>query len=92
MKTYTSDKIIEAIGLYEKMAEQCRSDAGFGGRRDDGGASRMIETLNIFETMWDGNDLIESRVPKFFLPTLIQVDRTHDPEYQQYLRLKEKFD
>lgn len=56
------------------------------------GASRLQEKLDIFETMWDGKPLPESRVPEFIKSVLIEVERRYDPEYEKYLELREKFE
>jgi hypothetical protein len=92
MKEFKVEYIVEAIGKIEKDAEKRKKDAGWGGRMDDGGASELLEKLEIFETMWDGKPLAESRVPKFIKSILIGVERLYDPEYQKYLELKAKFE
>jgi hypothetical protein len=92
MKEFKVEYIVEAIGKIEKDAEKRKNDAAWAGRMDDGGASLLQEKLEIFETMWDGKPLAESRVPKFIKSTLIGVERLYDPEYQKYLELKAKFE
>jgi hypothetical protein len=92
MKEFKVEHIVEAIGLMETAAQRKKDDAAWGGRMDDGGAGILFEKLQIFETMWDGTPLPESRVPKFIEPTLIQVERKYDPEYEKYLELKSKFE
>jgi len=92
MKEFKVEYIVEAIGKIEKDAEKRKDDARWGGRMDDGGASELLEKLEIFETMWDGKPLAESRVPKFIKSILIGVERLYDPEYQKYLELKAKFE
>jgi hypothetical protein len=92
MKVYKKSHIIEAIGVYKKNAEEAKNSAGWAGERHDGGASVMMDKIGIFETMWDGKDLMENHVPAFFLPTLEKVDRSYDEEYQEYLKLKMKYE
>ena len=92
MKEFRVKYIIAAISEIEKKAEKRKTDAGMSGRMDDGGASVLLEKLEIFETMWDGLSLPESRVPKFIKPTLVKIEQSHDPEYQHYLQLKAKFE
>lgn len=92
MKFFKVEHILEAISEVECHIANIKHDAGWAGRTDDGGASRLQEKLDIFETMWDGNPLPESRVPKFMESVLIEVERRYDPEYEKYLELRAKFE
>jgi hypothetical protein len=92
MKEFKVEHIVEAISKIEKDAVEMKNNAGWAGVMNDGGASVLLEKLEIFETMWDGKPLPESRVPKFIKPILITVQQTYNPEYQTYLELKEKFE
>jgi hypothetical protein len=92
MKEFKVEHIVEAISEVECIIAKQKNDAGWAGRMDDGGASLLQEKLEIFETMWDGKSLAESRVPKFIKSILIGVERLYDPEYQKYLELKAKFE
>jgi hypothetical protein len=92
MKEFSVEYIIEAISEIEVHAAERKNNAGWAGAMNDGGASVLLEKLEIFETMWDGKTLPESRVPKFIKPVLIKVEQSYDPEYQKYLKLKEKFE
>lgn len=92
VKEFKVEHIVEAISQVECDIVKIKNDAGWAGRMDDGGASRLQEKLNIFETMWDGQSLKESRVPDFIKSVLIVVERKYDPEYEKYLELKSKFE
>jgi hypothetical protein len=88
-----------------KVANSKREDAGYGGRHDDGGASSLEDSLSMFlngvKSATDAyldkyiviqykvlSDDTEYEVPsqweKYFLED--------DKEYQDYLRLKNKFE
>lgn len=92
MKEFKVEYIVEAITEIECISAKMKNDAGWAGRMDDGGASELLEKLEIFETMWDGKPLAESRVPKFIKPVLVKIEQSYDPEYQKYLELKQKFE
>lgn len=92
MKRFTAEQITDAIGMLETAAQRKKDGAGWGGRLVDGGASILFEKIAIFQTMWDGKPLPENRIPEFIKPTLIEVERRYDPEYQKYLELKSKFE
>lgn len=72
------DKI---IALVLNDASSKRNDAGYGGRMDDGGASRLEDQVKFFQyglacklpTEWEG------------------YKKLLDPEYVEYVRLKRKF-
>jgi hypothetical protein len=92
MKIFEVEHITEAISEVEAHATEMKLSAAYAGAMNDGGASALLEKLKIFETMWDGNPLLESRVPQFIKPVLIKVEQRYDPEYQKYLELKAKFE
>lgn len=71
-----------------KSAKAARDDAGYGGRHDDGGASRMEEQLRYFE---DGMTFAMTGKSQMYGVTLEKLKRENDPEYKEFLRLKEKF-
>lgn len=86
MKYYKPLYIIEAISMCEKIIITKRREMG------DESAGILNEKLEIFETMWDGKELAESRVPKFMKPLIVKVEWGYDPEYQTYLELKKKYE
>jgi hypothetical protein len=92
MKEFSRLTITEAISEIECSIAERKHNAGMNGEFGDGGAFNLKEKLIIFETMWDGKPLPESRVPEFIKPILVTVEKTHDPEYQKYLELKQKFE
>lgn len=92
MKIFEVEHIVEAISEVEICITEMKNSAAWSGAMNDGGASVLLEKLQIFETMWDGKPLPESRVPKFMKPILVKVEQRYDPDYQKYLELKEKFE
>jgi hypothetical protein len=74
----TFDKVIE---LVLKDAIDKRNDAGYGGRMDDGGASRLEDQVKFFQYG------LSCRLPTEWESYRKQLD----PEYLEYIRLKRKF-
>jgi hypothetical protein len=94
----TLSRIIEVIS---KEAEAKRDSAAYGGERGDGGASRLESELNLFVEgiracsdayIDEFNKVLspgsEFKVPDQWTKYFIEEDK----EYQDYLRLKEKFE
>lgn len=69
------------MNLVLKAAESARMDAGYGGRHDDGGASHMEAQVRFYR-LGQRNEIPDEW--KTFANQL-------DPEYETFLRLKEKF-
>lgn len=83
-------KLIQYIAEQVKKAAKSASDgAGYGGRHDDGGSSRMLENLNF----WVAG--INSAIPKAYEGYEDQFEfdllTKNNPEYEEFLRLQEKF-
>lgn len=86
----TIDEIIKKI---TEQAEGRRLEAGYNGSHGDGGASKLEDALSFFTigvksgflAAKEETELIE--VPKQWEGYFI----AEDPEYQEYLRLKQKF-
>jgi hypothetical protein len=74
-------KIERLIAVILNAAESARQDAGYGGRWDDGGASRMEDQVKFYRYGQQGV------VP----PEWKEHEKLLDPEYQEYVRLQGKF-
>lgn len=70
-------------------ARKVREDAGYAGSWNDGGAAEMLRQLHFFQCGVGGV------VPDNYKNIAREFDRLQlekvDPEYQQFLRLQEKF-
>lgn len=71
-----------------KAAHRAREDAGYGGRHDDGGASRSLERLKFW---LDGIEYTKTGKTVVYKTIATDFERATDPDYQTYLRLQEKF-
>jgi len=76
------EKVIAAV-LAE--ARKVREDAGYGGRMDDGGASKLEDQVNYYRYG------MTRTLPPDWGTFAEQVEREEDPEYAEYLRLQKKF-
>lgn len=77
------DKIIE---LVLKDAHNKAEDAGFGGRHDDGGASVMKSQVEFYLAG------VNRQIPKEWNKYVQQYKTMTDPEFSEYVRLKQKFE
>lgn len=73
--------IEQLIAVILKAAAQAREDAGYGGRHDDGGASRLEDQVKFYNYGRAG------AIPAEWKPYAKHLD----PDYQKYLELKKKF-
>lgn len=84
--------IEEKLALIEeavkKSCKSLREDAAYSGSWDDGGASRAEERFKAFN---DGVTFALTGVTQFYGHILKQRELEQNEEYQEYLRLKEKF-
>jgi hypothetical protein len=86
-------KLSEIEKKIKLVAKQLRLDAGYSGLHGDNGASKLLESMEMFKlgvlagmtATQNNTDLID--VPTQWSGYFI----TEDPEYQEYLRLKDKF-
>jgi hypothetical protein len=74
-------KIERLISIVLNAAHSAREGAGYGGRWDDGGASHMEDQVKFYRY---GQ---QSIVP----PEWKEYEKLLDPEYQEYVRLQQKF-
>lgn len=83
MKTVVDiEKIME---LVLEDATKKADDAGYGGRWDDGGASTLREQVEFYRCGMKGE------IPTEWREYVKKIKKISDPEYAEYLRLKEKF-
>lgn len=72
-----------------RSASAARDDAGYGGRMDDGGASNMEERLKYW---LDGIKFASTGDTEVYSSIAKRLEKETDPEYEDYKRLKEKFE
>lgn len=83
------EEIIKKISAEIKWSAECtRMNAGYDGRMDDGGASKMEEYLKYW---LDGIAFAESGKTSVYESILQTIEKESDPEYLEFNRLKEKF-
>lgn len=87
----TPEEIREGINMVHQTAKELRRDAGLGGHMHDGGARKLLEKLEVFETVWDGKELELERIPSFLRSGIEKTILEKDPDWQIYQFLKEKF-
>lgn len=69
-------------------AGKVRDDAAYGGSHGDGGASRSIELLKYW---LDGIEFAKTGKTTVYKSLAQKIEQEKDPEYQEWLRLNEKF-
>ena len=74
--------IKKIMDLILKDADKKAEDAGYSGRMDDGGASRLRDQVKFYQLGM--NDQIPNDWKKYVKET--------DPEFSEYIRLKNKFE
>ncbi len=80
-----TDEQKRTIELARSSANVAAENAGFDGRHDDGGASRLREIVNAWEAGLAG------RVPESLREFALRASRELDPEWSEYNRLARKF-
>lgn len=76
----------ELLHYLLQTAQVKRADAGYGGHRDDGGASQLEAQVELFI------DAVIDRIqPQAWKEYAKELERNRDPEYAVYLRLRNKF-
>lgn len=93
-KTRIHRNVIKSISekVYDD-AKKMKMSAGYAGEFGDGGASALLEKLDIFLTALSPNhDISIDQIPEFLKPYLKQEIQVQDPEYAEFQRLKEKFE
>jgi hypothetical protein len=77
------EKLMEIIlNDADKRAE----NAGYGGSHSDGGASRLRDQVKFYKAGINGT------IPTEWNDYLTEYVRNTDPEFSEYVRLKEKFE
>lgn len=91
----------EIVDVISNEAKSKRTNAEYGGERGDGGASKLEEELNLFvegiracsDAYIDEFNKILSPGSEFKVPDQwVKYFIEEDKEYEDYLRLKEKFE
>ena len=80
-QSMTDDLLKKITTALKKQAHDARETAGFNGEWGDGGASELLEQLEFYNAGY------QRIVPKEWE----EIIQTFDPDYQEYLRLKNKF-
>jgi hypothetical protein len=62
-----------------------RDNAAYGGAMNDGGASQIENEVEVYRAA------LERKTPPCWEGFLREFNRQHDPEYETYLRLQQKF-
>lgn len=83
-------KLLKAIKeSIARSAVEARDDAGYSGRMDDGGARNMEEKLRYW---LDGIKFASTGDTEVYSSIAKRLEKETDPEYEEYKRLKEKFE
>jgi len=82
MKKDIVEKIMELI---LEDADKKEMNAGYGGSHSDGGASRLRDQVNFYKAGMNGI------IPTVWDEYVKEYVKNTDPEYSEYVRLKEKF-
>jgi hypothetical protein len=83
-------KMLEkAIYLYKNHYKEKKEDAAYSGSYGDGGYGLAINYINIFNA---GIEYAKNgTIPQFLKEYFEAAEKQADPEYQEYIRLKNKF-
>jgi hypothetical protein len=79
-------EIEQVIELVLKEATARENEAGFNGSMSDGGAGRLRDQVAFYKMGMEGT------IPSEWREYLIKAKRESDPEFREYVRLKEKFE
>ena len=82
------DVLNEVVDRVLTSAAKAALDAGYAGEHGDNGASATVKQLKCFI---DGIQYAVSGHSDVYGTVIEQIERESNPEYQEYLRLKEKF-
>ena len=74
------------INFILKKADNVQESAGYNGSWDDGGAARLREEVKFYRYGLLGE------IPEEWKKHIVEYRRENDPEYDEYKRLKEKFE
>lgn len=79
-------QIDHAIKLVQEKAARKRENASYGGEMGDGGAGRLEQLINAYESG------VAGEIPSFLQPFMKEAQKRMDPEFAEYERLKKKFE
>lgn len=87
---HVNENVIEYVRVtILKQARILSENAAFNGEMGDGGASSLERKLGYWI---DGIRFAQTGKTVVFSAIVEQFDREQDPEYNEYLRLKERFE
>jgi hypothetical protein len=75
----------QIIAWVKAEAQARREDAGYAGQWDDGGAGALLREVQAYQAGAAGT------VPPSWQPIIYKHVRQQDAEYQEYIRLANKF-
>jgi hypothetical protein len=79
------ENIKKIMDLILKDADKRESDAGYGGSHSDG-ASRLRDQVKFYKAGMKGD------IPEDWNEYVQEYVKNTDPEYSEYIRLKQKFE
>ena len=79
------ENINEFLEFLRRKATKLQDDAGYNGRHDDGGASHIRDMIDVYIAG------MSQQLPENWKRYYEEFQKEGDPEYQEYLRLKNKF-
>lgn len=80
------EHIDEIIEMVEQAAAEMRDTAACNGEWNDGGAGKLLELVKFY------NYGRKAVIPPEWEEYEQEYKNKHDPEFQEYLRLKQKFE
>lgn len=83
---FSVELIMRALLLYKRQAADAETNAAHAGLTHDNGAREMRDKA---EAYWKG---LSREVPDWLEPEIAKARLEEDPEYQEYRRLKQKFE
>lgn len=83
---FNTNLIARALLLYKRQAADAETSAAHAGLTHDNGAREMRDKA---EAYWKG---VNREVPDWLEPEIAKARLEEDPEYQEYRRLKQKFE
>ena len=78
--------IVKVMELIITDANKREMNAGYSGSHSDGGASRLRDQVNFYKLG------MNREVPTEWTEYVNEYVKNSDPEYSEYVRLKEKFE
>lgn len=80
------DNVHRVVKFMRAKAQLYRDNAGYSGAMHDGGAARLEEAIEAFL-----HGYFRKSWPQKWFKDIEEMSKNDDPEYKEYLRLKDKF-